>query len=255
MNKEEIIKKLYSILPADWNISKSKMGVFQALIELSASFYIIIQNLLNLFVAEQKAKVIQNNSLGSRRWYEMKAYEFQFGDKLDYSEEKGLYYSNIDENKQIITKVFVHDIHFQNEQIRMIKVAGGTKEEPAQMTNEQMNGFGEYISEIQIANSNVRCVSLPADILKIDIDVWLDYSVVNAEETLKSKLEELRKNNTTGIIEVSEFIAELKKTFNDVYINSLTANKDDKIKRIYKLQSGYFVWDFDNSKFNYHDEA
>lgn len=119
---------------------------------------------------------------GTPRWYQEQCFLYQHGDDLTYEDEQFIY-NPVDLTKQIIKRASVTE----NLGIVFIKVAKLDSEElPTKLSADELNGFTSYINQIKFAGTRASVISLYADDVEVDLDIYYDPTVINGDGTLIS---------------------------------------------------------------------
>ena len=192
------------------------------------------------------------------QYWVTKIREFQFGDTLKFSLEKGYYYDNIDSSKQIVKYVSIEED--TNILTLKIKVAKGgniiTK-----LTTAEKDALLVYAKNIKILGTKVEVYSNDPDELEIEIaNVNIIGQETEDEATLKMHKEldnYLRELSFTGVLEVSDLWAIFNRLdFIDdtFYIRSIKGKKAgdpafNNIVHSYTSDAGYMrcVYDKDSA--------
>lgn len=118
---------------------------------------------------------------GTVRWYQEEAFKFQLGDDLVFiiNETTGngkFQYLVEDEDKQIIERASVSE---SGRQV-VIKVAKLVADVPAPLDTSELAAFNAYVVEIRFAGTNTLVISAPPDDLQLDLRVFYDPLVLDA---------------------------------------------------------------------------
>lgn len=188
---------------------------------------------------------------GTLSWYAGEALKFQNGETLTFNSDTGqYYYATVDEALQIVKKVAVfEDITDEHPLTFKVAKAGTGGLEPLDPT--ELIAFKNYIEEIKVAGTAIEYVSLPADTLTIQSEVFYDGNLLVPDLKLKiqAALELYQVNSPfSGAIVKNEIIDLLRDIdgINDVYFNTITntsfGSSPVTIMRESYTTSGYFVY-------------
>ena len=161
-------------------------------------------------------------------WYRDKALNFLYGidlvDETDYYDTSGLTNEQIQAAKIIANAAPVKEVLYGNGRLRM-KVVRMVDNEYAPLTPEQLTAFTAYMNTVADAGTLVEPTTAPADMLKLQMNVYYDPLVLNPEGQRLDGTDDRPCQN--GII---SFLKSLK--FNGSYINTKLENELETIDGI-----------------------
>jgi hypothetical protein len=118
---------------------------------------------------------LDKNIFGSLPWYSTVAKKFQDGDELVLINSTSYGYLVIDETKYLVTQACAH---IASGEI-IVKVAKGTIGSLSKLTAAEKIRFEEYINSIAPAGSNIVVITDDADIVSLNITVFVDALILD----------------------------------------------------------------------------
>lgn len=179
--------------------STSKVAIWRLIFWVTAVAIWVHEKIFDQF-KEEVAATADSLIVGTDRWLQLRALEFQLGDQLQFIDEK-YQYSTIDESKRIIKSASVIT---QNSQV-IIKVAkddGTGLLTP--LTTPELQSFNAYMLNIAPAGTNMGALSIDPDDILLDYDIVYDSLILsNTGESLASPgtfpVEDAIKNYIQGL--------------------------------------------------------
>lgn len=159
--------------------SGSKVAIWRLWAYITAVAIWTHEQLFEIFKAEAEA-IAAAAPAGTARWYQKKVFEFQYGDTLTYVNNQYVY-ATITPANQIVKRCAVQD---RGDGVVVIKVA---KAGPVPLLSAEKTALEGYIAKIKFAGTRVAVVSLAADEIDIEYDIYYDPIVPLA--TLQSALQ------------------------------------------------------------------
>ena len=157
----------------------SKMSILDAFTWVTSACIWTFENVLDVFKVDI-AKDLQNRINGTPAYYSNAMLKFQYGDKLEMSEDGTQFsYPVIDESKRIITKVSYSENEnpgFLDKEL-LLKVAKGKPGDYEQLSEDEMVAARAYLREISFAGTHFLLTSLRGDILIPRVTVYYDGAV------------------------------------------------------------------------------
>lgn len=130
---------------------------------------------------------------GTKKWYWAQCFLFQFGDTLQWLDNK-YKYASVDSNLQIIKRASVIEA---GGQVRLKVAKLDANDMPIPLTSSELSAFQSYISQIKFAGTSIAIISADADQMKAYYDVYYDPQVLSPSGELLS---------TPGVYPVEEAI-------------------------------------------------
>lgn len=172
---------------------------------------------------EEHEKLVEKNAENSRShnisWY--KALALNFHDGLNLVNVNGSFQYNVEnlvdaDERKIITRVAVLP-SLSGELIIKVATAAGV------LSSAQLARFTEYINLTKDAGTHIKIVNLPADSLKLILNIYVDVSIID--------LETGRLLNTTGNVipvkdHIDTYLANLE--FNGAFVKTLFQSELEK---------------------------
>ena len=159
--------------------SSSKVAVYNLWAYIVAVVMWTLEKLFDLHSAEVDAKIATLKP-HSRKWYREMALQFQYGQALvpDAGEydNTGLTAQQVEQRK-IIKQAAVTEI---DGRLR-IKVAKEADGEFVPLEAGELSAFKEYIDLKKDAGVRINEDSLPADLLKLELDIWYNPLVLRSD--------------------------------------------------------------------------
>jgi hypothetical protein len=158
--------------------SSSKVAIWRLLFFVCAVSIFVLEKLFD----EHKAWINTRASelvVGSEKWYELKAREFQYTDNLVFN-GKIYQYATINEANRIIKIVAAKQLAGAV----MLKVAKLDGADPVPLTVEELDAFKAYIGKVRFAGIRVPTVSRNADELKVLYRVYYNPLLLNSSGEL-----------------------------------------------------------------------
>jgi hypothetical protein len=229
-------------------LSTSLTAIWNLIVDAVVSCIYIFECILDIFKADIEDK-ISKKRLGSLSWYIDKAKEFQLGDDIIFFPDGTIGYELIDEEKQIIA--FATAVEAGDEvHIKVAKLVG---EELTTLLNEELLAFKNYIEKIMIAGTSMVAISLPADLIKVEMNVYYDpiYSESDVQNYLDAALLAYKVDKQDSYFVINDFIEMLRATIgiNDVEISlcqGIQGEITTDITRSYEVIAGYFNYHSSN---------
>jgi|GEM_PF-6623898 len=187
---------------------------------------------------------------GTLPWWVPQILYFQLGDPLTYNSITGThYYAVIDATKNIIKRVAIIEIGGVG---LIIKVAKLDNNEFVKLTASELSNVNNYVNEIKPAGTLTTVVSVDADILDSEAEIYYDGNYLEADiktlvnEALNTYKTNINYQNINGKILKNEIIDILRNipAVNDVLFTALQAKPYGGnyagIEREYNTSAGYF---------------
>lgn len=149
--------------------SSSKVGIWRLWAYITAVAISIHENVFEIFKAEAE-EIAAAAPAGTARWYQKKVLEFQYGDTLDYVNNQYVY-DPVTPANQIIKRAAVQD---RGDGVVVVKVAKEVSSAPAPLSNDEKTALEGYLAKIKFAGTRVAVVSLNADVIDIEYDIYYD---------------------------------------------------------------------------------
>jgi hypothetical protein len=159
--------------------SISRVAMFRMWAYITAVCIWVHEKYWDVFRTEIETR-IEEQVLGKGRWYRLKALAFQYGQALpDDSDQydNSLLTDAQVEALQIIKYASVTEISGKL-RIKVAKKIGGL---PAQLTEDELAAFKEYMERIKFAGVKLIIDSLPPDSLKLVLDIWYNPLVLKSD--------------------------------------------------------------------------
>jgi hypothetical protein len=146
----------------------SRVAVWRLWLFITAVAIYVHETLWDLFKAEVE-EIASKAVAGTPRWYQEQCFKFQYGDTLQWIDNK-YQYSIIDPTKQIVKRAAVVEV---GNQVR-IKVAKLSGSAVVPLTSAELAAFDAYIHQIKFAGTNTATLSRVPDLLKVYFKIYYD---------------------------------------------------------------------------------
>lgn len=230
-------------LQTDLN-SDSKVAIWRLFTYTISVAHYTIELLFDALKVEINALVAKAPT-GTLAWYQLQVLAFQFGDTLNFIDQKYVY-STIDPVKQIVKLCAVED---RIDGVVVIKVAKlDSNNLPIPLTAVEKTALEGYVSKIRFAGTRFFIVSSAPDLLKliarIYFDPILDEAVVrqNVEAAIDAYIKNLPFN---GVFKINALIDAVQavKGVTDMEMDTIEAKYGAlayaAVQRTYIAQAGY----------------
>jgi hypothetical protein len=228
--------------------STSKVAIWRLWLWIVAYATYILESLWDTKAKELEQKAA-NTLVGTISWYAQKCREWQYGFLLEWIDNVYTYRID-DDNAKLAKWVAISEVE-GGIWIKVAKDDGNGN--PTPLTTSELNDLRAYMHQLKMVGTRVTIVSLDADKLAFDIDVYYygNYAVVkdNVINAIVGYLQNLPFDGALSRANLITVINEVA-AVEDVYINTLTAqygnNPAAAIDRIAVPYSGYWRLDGGN---------
>lgn len=166
------------------------------------------------------ATLLANKEYGTTPWYQDKAYEFQYGDEIQWIDGR-MQYATVDTTKRIITRAAASE---NDSGYVILKVAKEVSGEITQLSTEELLAITTYFKrKIKPAGIKLTIVSLAAALCKFVLDIYYDPMVLTAtgelidtagtfpvEDAINNHLESLNNNDFNGTLYLSRLTDDIQ---------------------------------------------
>lgn len=233
--------------------SQSQTAIWLLWVNIFAFAHFLLESLFDIFKTEVNETIAQRR-LGTPSWYVQSALEFQQGDTLNAFGK----YDVIDDTKKIIKKASFKE---STNGVLTLKVAKqGSQLEP--LGSGELLQFKNYIDEIKFAGTKINIVSLNADTLNFNAQIY--YEGLYAENTIKQNIinainEYLLNLAFDGTISKADLVAKIRsiqgiKEVNFLALNVVNGTNTQPLNLRLELQAGYCVFAESQSNFTFFAE-
>lgn len=231
-----------SQLNTDLN-SGSKVSVWRLFVYLISLAHHRLEMFWDVFKIEIE-QIVADAPTGTLPWYQLQMLKFQYGDTLQFVDEKYVY-PTIDESKKIVKLCAVED---RADGVVVIKVANLSNNLPVPLTTIEKTALEAYVKKIRFAGTKFSIVSTPPDLLKFVGTIFYDPNVPlstvqqNVETAIDLYLKNLPFNGVFKINALIDIIQAVEGV-TDVTVGSIEAKYGalpySVITRTYTAQAGY----------------
>lgn len=184
---------------------------------------------------------------GTPRWYQEQALAFQFGDDLEYIDSK-YKYPVIDSDKQIVSRCAVEE---RPDGVVAIKTAKDDNGAPVPLDSAEIAALQSYCNKIKFAGTRLAVLSLNADVVEVDLEVFYDPIVplttvqVDVQNAVDNYLDNLPFN---ARFRINHFIDAIQPVTGivDVKLNGATSTPSGQPSIVFDVSivpaSGYFEY-------------
>ena len=150
--------------------SSSKVAIWRLWAYIIAVAIWTHEQLWEVFKSEVAA-IAAAAPAGTMRWYAAQMLAFQYGYDLEYVNNK-YQYSDIDTEAQIVKRCAVQE---RSDGVVLIKVAAHDNDgQPIVLTAPELSALDSYAGKIKFAGTKLAVVSLSADTVAIEYDIYYD---------------------------------------------------------------------------------
>lgn len=232
--------------------STSAVALWKLFVDVVATALNISEQLWDAFKVGLE-KIAAEAVAGTAGWLQKQVLAFQFGDQIQVNPNFTVSYPVVDTSKCIITRCSVKQLP-QSRQV-LVKVAKGNVYNLQPLSQVEMDALNSYISKVQFAGTYVTAISLPADRLVANIDVYFDAEYTasavkaNVIDAINDFIKNLEFDGVMYLIKLQDAIQKVPGVI-DVVMSSLiarsysTAINDPSLRpinRIYETDAGYLV--------------
>lgn len=211
-------------------------------------------------------ELIALNKVHTRKWYRDKILNFQYGFDLDGESDRynntGIDTAVILESK-IIKQASVEEVAGE----LRIKVATQIGDELQPIDTDQFNALRQYIALVKDAGTKIRLISRVADQMKAEIDIYFDPLILNGlgqrldgtddepvQKAIKAFLYNLEFNGEFIKTKLTDYVQLVEgvqmPVFNKIW-TKYGAYGYSLIDETYITDSGYMIFDLDNTTINF----
>lgn len=151
----------------------------ESIIFYVVAFGIWVLEMIFLKHKKEVVEIIAEKEPRRTSWYREKALAFQLGFKLvadkDYYDNTDVLSENIERSKVVKYAVAVEE---SDKSTLYIKIAGKNKQ---YLPYDEVVAFESYINEVADIGVHITVINAPADAMKLELDVYYDASVLDAE--------------------------------------------------------------------------
>ena len=172
---ESIINNIRSREELDGLTSGSAAAIWRMIVYVVAVAIAAFENMNDAFRAEIQELVSQLRP-HTLRWYQQKALDFQLGFDLV---DGDVVYDNTGIDPDIVfdSKIVEYASVSERGTTLVIKVAQGTIRP---LSASELEAFTAYINEIKDAGIRIEIISVPADVIRGEIDIYYDPTILDS---------------------------------------------------------------------------
>jgi hypothetical protein len=261
-NINEILQELRAAIVADptladaygLDVTKSFDEQFSRVSIEAVDTYIIAASLAVSEKIQENDKseitaIVERNRIGTGTWYVEMAKRFQWNENIQYfivvnPADGTIAYNELKPEDRIISQAAY--IENTNKEV-IIKVATGQPGALMPLSNEQLVDFLNYMKKIKIAGIILKVVNLPADVLRMQANVY--YNPAYNQTTLKQKIVQALNDYSialefNGVVLRNAIIDAVQRIEGIVDIDitqlqAITGYINYEIERAYSTASGY----------------
>ena len=164
--------------------SDSKMAIWSELLWVVAYIASFLDGLFEQFKVDTQGVADRSNT-GTAKWYEHESLTFQYTDDLIWNEDTYKHeYLEVDDpaakEKRIISNVA---IIYSGGEVRIKTAKKNTDGDLEPLTSDELKAFDSYWKVKKIAGTTLSVISLPADKLKLQMNIIYNPLVLAADGT------------------------------------------------------------------------
>jgi hypothetical protein len=236
--------------------STSRRAIWRLFAYVQASAILLLEQIIDVFRAENDLK-ISKAIPATATWLNQKVLEFQYSatnPQIIQLVDLAPIYPVIDPNLRLITRCSVVTTISNQVNIKVAK-----SEPPVALTSNELSSLQSYVNNIGIVGVNYNCISLNADKLFIDAEVYYDgqYSTVISGTVLNAINQFLASLSFNGVLKISDIELAIRNVIgvSDVLIKNVKMRSDSTafadgtflvqnktvVSRVFPTISGYIV--------------
>lgn len=194
---QEMLAEKQSRSELDGLDSPSQTAEWRLWLRLFAQLFRWMEEKWDAFKIEIQA-VVDANQFGTFEWWGSKIRVFQYGDMLQFIDNKWQY-ATVDVTKQIIKYVSVSD----ERGLVKVKAAKQSDNKPVQLDSDEASALLSYIRSIRPPGTRISVESLSADKLKTVMTVF--YNAQLTQAAIKTAVEAAYTNYINTFNSVADF--------------------------------------------------
>jgi hypothetical protein len=236
--------------------STSRRAIWRLFAYVQASAILLLEQIIDVFRAENDLK-ISKAIPATATWLNQKVLEFQYSatnPQIIQLVDLAPIYPVVDPNLRLITRCSVVTTISNQVNIKVAK-----SEPPVSLTPTELSSLQSYVNNIGIVGVNYNCISLNADKLFIDAEVYYDgqYSTVISGTVLNAINQFLASLSFNGVLKISDIELAIRNVIgvSDVLIKNIKMRSDSTafadgtflvqnktvVSRVFPTISGYIV--------------
>jgi hypothetical protein len=201
--------------------------------------------------------IVERNRIGTGNWYVEMAKRFQWNDREQYFLQvdpgTGIISYNIDApSDRIVSQAAYMETSAKEV---FIKVARGEAGALQPLTDDQVTDFLNYMRRIKIAGIMLNVVNLPADILRLQVNVYYSrsYNSTNVRQAIIDSLNAYSLSlEFNGIVLRNAVIDAIQRVqgvvdVDIIQLHAATGNLTHNVERAYTTAAGHFNFQQDNT--------
>lgn len=179
------------MLAEEPGLSTSKVAEWRLWTYVVAAAIYAFEVLLDLFRSEVDEKTSKITP-GSATWYHQMCLRFQNGYELKFDTKTALLYYEVDDPDACIIKVAAISESRNSILLKVAKLDAGEIITP--LDTEELRNFTGYVEAIKFAGLQTEIMSIPADLIRYDMEVFYDPAIpaVTVERNVKEALAAFR---------------------------------------------------------------
>lgn len=231
--------------------STSQVSLWKLFKDAIASVLLVNDQLADVQQATLQA-IADSATSGTAAWLQRKVLDFQYGDTVRINPNFSATYPTHDPAKQLITRCSVKQ--FDDTRIVLVKVAKGTTT-LAPLTALELSALKAYLAKVKHAGTIVRPISLEADRMIANIEIYYDGQYIQATvqaaviAAVNGFLQNLEFDGTMYLSKLEDALQQvigvkdivLKSIIARPYTTALNDPGLVPIERLYETNSGYLV--------------
>jgi len=231
------LQSLYGFAGTDGFDEKfSSVSIEAILINIVSTVAAAVENMFDWHKADVE-ELINNERIGKKGWYEEKAEAFQYGYELPEGSDTYADTTSVEAlTAQIVNSAWAGEYGTNGVKLKVAKVTDSILEP---LTTEELLAFTAYMNRIKPAGIAMNIVSEAADRLGIEVDIYYDALVMNADGTLISGGRNTVEDAIIGYLNSLEFNGEFVTMYLCDTIQSAAGVKVVEIKSVSYKHVGY----------------
>ena len=234
--------------------STSQTSIWRMFVNVVSSALMVNEQLWDVKQIELEAIAAQAVA-GTASWLQRQVLNFQFGDQIQVNQNYKVSYPTTDLAKRIVSRCSVKQLPASREVL--VKVAKGSQNALQPLTQTEKDALTSYVSKLQFAGTYITVISLEADRLVADLNIYYDAEyvqsvvkagVIDAINTFLKNLEfdgVLYKTKLVDAIQTVPGVVDV--VVNGLITRPFVINRNDPsvtaFERIYETDAGYVIAD------------
>lgn len=232
--------------------STSQTSIWRMFVNVVSSALMVSEQLWDVKQVELEAIAAQAVA-GTASWLQRQVLNFQLSDQVQVNPNYSVSYPVTDTTKRVVTRCSVKQLPQSREVL--VKVAKGSQTALQPLLQTEKDALTSYLTKLQFAGTYLSVISLEADRLVADLDIYFDAEYVQAvvkAGVIDAVNNFLKSLEFDGVLYKTKLVDAIQSVPGvvDVAVNGLVArpfviNRNDPsvvpFERIYETDAGYII--------------